>query len=165
MRKVIDTPNAPSSPLYSQAVKAGQHVYVSGLVGIDVSTGNLAGSTIQEQTRQALTNCQAVLQAAGATLADVVEVGVLLTNASDFAGMNDEYATWFPAEPADSLRRQARCRDPRSPRFDPHDRVRRLADGVRVRGRSSGRQGPREPVAARKSSSTVSRLERRVVRS
>ena len=99
MRKVIDTPDAPSSPLYSQAVKAGQHVYVSGLVGIDVSTGNLAGSTIQEQTRQALTNCQAILQAAGATLADVVEVGVLLTNSTDFAGMNDEYATWFPAEP------------------------------------------------------------------
>ncbi len=98
MRKVINTPNAPSSPLYSQAVKAGQHVYVSGLVGIDVSTGNLAGSTIQEQTRQALTNCQAVLQAAGATLADVVEVGVLLTNPTDFAGMNDEYGTWFPAE-------------------------------------------------------------------
>jgi 2-iminobutanoate/2-iminopropanoate deaminase len=99
MRKVIDTPNVPSSPLYSQAVKAGQHVYVSGLVGIDVSTGNLAGSTIQEQTREALTNCQAVLRAAGATLADVVEVGVLLTNPKDFAGMNDEYATWFPAEP------------------------------------------------------------------
>jgi reactive intermediate/imine deaminase len=99
MRKVIDTPNAPSSPLYSEAVKAGQHVYVSGLVGIDASTGNLAGSTIQEQTRQALTNCRAVLQAAGATLADVVEVGVLLTNPTDFAGMNDEYATWFPAEP------------------------------------------------------------------
>ncbi len=69
------------------------------LVGIDVTTGNLAGSTIQEQTRQALTNCQAVLRAAGATLDDVVEVGVLLTNPTDFAGMNDEYATWFPAEP------------------------------------------------------------------
>ena len=63
------------------------------------STGALAGSTIQEQTRQALTNCRAVLQAAGATLDDVVEVGVLLTNPADFAGMNDEYATWFPAAP------------------------------------------------------------------
>jgi 2-iminobutanoate/2-iminopropanoate deaminase len=99
MREVISTPSAPSSPLYSQGVKAGGHIHVSGLVGIDVSTGNLAGSTIQEQTRQALRNCQAVLQAAGATLQDVVEVGVLLTNPTDFAGMNDEYATWFPAEP------------------------------------------------------------------
>jgi 2-iminobutanoate/2-iminopropanoate deaminase len=99
MREVITTPNAPSSPLFSQGVKAGDHIYVSGLVGIDVTTGNLAGTTIQEQTRQAVTNCQAVLQAAGATLADVVEVGVLLTNPTDFAGMNDEYAAWFPAEP------------------------------------------------------------------
>jgi len=99
MREIITTPNAPSSPLYSQGVKAGNYVYISGLVGIDMDTGSLAGPTIQEQTRQALTNCQAVLQAAGATLDDVVEIGVLLTRPTDFAGMNDEYATWFPAEP------------------------------------------------------------------
>ena len=99
MREVINTANAPGSPLYSQAVKAGQHVYLSGLVGIDASTGNLAGSTIQEQTRQAFNNCEAVLRAAGATLDNVVEVGVLLTNPADFAGMNEEYAPWFPAEP------------------------------------------------------------------
>lgn len=99
MREVIKAAQAPGSPLYSQAVKAGQHVYVSGLVGIDVSTGNLVGSTIQEQTRQALTNCEAVLHAAGATLKDIVEVGVLLTHPTDFAGMNEEYATWFPSEP------------------------------------------------------------------
>jgi 2-iminobutanoate/2-iminopropanoate deaminase len=99
MRDVISTPNAPSSPLYSQAVKAGDHVYVSGLVGIDVNTGNLAGATIQEQTRQALTNCQAVLDAAGATFEDVVEVGVLLSNPTDFKDMNDEYTSWFPVDP------------------------------------------------------------------
>ena len=99
VREVISTPNAPSSTMYSQGVKVGGYVHVSGLVGIDVSTGNLAGSTIQEQTRQALTNCQAVLHAGGATMDDVVEVGVLLTNPADFAGMNDEYATWFQAEP------------------------------------------------------------------
>jgi len=99
VREIISTPDAPSSPLFSQGVKVGGHVYVSGLVGIDVTTGTLAGSTIQEQTRQALANCQSVLRAAGATLDDVVEVGVLLTNPMDFAGMNDEYATWFPVEP------------------------------------------------------------------
>ena len=99
MREVISSADAPSSPLYSQAVKAGEHVYISGMVGIDVSTGNLAGSTIQEQTRQALTNCRTVLRAAGGTMDDVVDVGVLLTNPADFAGMNDEYATWFPVEP------------------------------------------------------------------
>jgi 2-iminobutanoate/2-iminopropanoate deaminase len=95
----VITPDAPGSPLYSQAVKAGQHIYVSGLVGIDVSTGNLVGSTIQEQTRQALTNCETILRAAGATMDDVVEVGVLLTNPTDFAGMNEEYARWFSVEP------------------------------------------------------------------
>jgi len=80
-------------------VKAGQHVYVSGLVGIDATTGKLAGATIREQTRQALTNCEAVLRTAGATLGDVVEVGVLLANPADFAGMNEEYAAWFSTEP------------------------------------------------------------------
>ncbi len=99
MRDIIHTPRAPSSPLYSQAVKAGQHIYVSGLIGIDVNTGILAGLTIQEQTRQALINCQAILDASGATMNDVVEVGILLTDPTDFAGMNEEYATWFPADP------------------------------------------------------------------
>jgi len=69
------------------------------MVGVDVRTGNLAGRAIQEQTRQALTNCRAVLDAAGAALEDVVEVGVLLADPADFAGMNDEYAAWFLAEP------------------------------------------------------------------
>jgi 2-iminobutanoate/2-iminopropanoate deaminase len=99
VREVITTPGAPSSPLYSQAVKAGGHVYVSGMVGIDASAGNLAGPTIQEQTRQALANCKAVLAEAGATMDDVVEVGVLLTDPTDFVGMNEEYTTWFPADP------------------------------------------------------------------
>ena len=99
MREIISTPNAPSSPLYSQGVKAGQYIYVSGMVGIDATTGKLAGGTIQEQTRQALANCQSILRAAQATMDDVVEVGVLLTNSTDFAGMNDEYASWFAADP------------------------------------------------------------------
>jgi 2-iminobutanoate/2-iminopropanoate deaminase len=99
MRQTITTADAPNSPLYSQAVRAGDHVYISGLVGVDVATGALAGPTIKEQTRQALTNCEAVLRAAGATLDDVVEVGVLLANPGDFEGMNEEYATTFPTTP------------------------------------------------------------------
>jgi reactive intermediate/imine deaminase len=99
MRKIVSTPDAPSSQLYSQAVKAGPFVFTSGLVGADPATGELAGPTIQEQVRQSLTNCQAVLASAGASLDDVVEVGVLLTNPADFAGLNEEYATWFPAKP------------------------------------------------------------------
>lgn len=99
MREVFATPDAPSSPLYSQAVKAGALVYVSGMAAIDTTSGALAGETIKEQTRQSLANCEAVLRAAGATLDDVVEVGVLLTNPADFAEMNEEYATWFPTAP------------------------------------------------------------------
>jgi len=99
MREIISTAEAPSSPLYSQAVKAGGLVYVSGLVGLDVTNGGLAGPTIQEQTRQALANCKAVLRAASAAWENIIEVGVLLNNPADFAGMNEEYATWFPSRP------------------------------------------------------------------
>ena len=98
-REVFATADAPSSPLFSQAVKAGPFVFVSGTVGIDPSTGSLAGETIQEQTRQALTNCQAILQAGGAILDDVVDVGILLTHPADFAGLNEEWARWFPSDP------------------------------------------------------------------
>jgi reactive intermediate/imine deaminase len=98
-RQIITTANAPSSPLYSQAVKAGPYVLVSGTAGIDPAAGGLAGDTIQAQTRQALANCLAILQASGASLDDVIEVGILLTNPADFAGLNEEYARWFPSGP------------------------------------------------------------------
>src|SRR5580692_9248475 len=98
-RQIITSANAPSSPLYSQGVKAGPNVIVSGIVGIDPATGDLAADTIQDQTRQALTNCEAILQAGGASLNDVIEVGVLLARPADFAGLNEEYARWFSSEP------------------------------------------------------------------
>ncbi len=98
-RHIITTPHAPNSPLYSQGVKAGPYVFVSGTTGIDPNTGSPAGPTIQDQTRQAIANCEAILQAGGATLDDVVEVGVLLSNPADFAGMNEEYGRWFPTDP------------------------------------------------------------------
>src|SRR5690606_25515604 len=98
-RQIITTPDAPSSPLYSQGVKVGPHIVVSGTVGVDPSTGRLAGDTIQDQTRQALANCRAVLRAGGADLGDVVEVGILLSNPGDFDGLNEEYARCFPSEP------------------------------------------------------------------
>ena len=98
-RQIITTAHAPSSPLYSQGVRAGPNVFVSGLVGFDPSMNSLAGPTIQEQTRQALKNCRAILRAGGATFDDVVEVGVLLTHSSDFDGLNEEYARWFTTEP------------------------------------------------------------------
>src|ERR1700691_5599434 len=98
-REIITAANAPSSPLYSQGVRAGPHVLISGIVGIDPATGILAGDTVQGQTRQALANCVAILHAGGAALDDVTEVGVLLTNPADFSALNEEYARWFPHDP------------------------------------------------------------------
>lgn len=63
-RQIITTPNAPSSPLYSQGVKAGSQALVSGTTGVDPSTGGLAGDAIQQQVRQALANCEAILRRA-----------------------------------------------------------------------------------------------------
>lgn len=98
-RQIISTPNAPRSPLFSQGVRAGSQIFVSGTTGTDLGTGRLAGDTIQAQTRQALANCEAVLRAGGGSLDDVVEVGVLLTDPRDFDGMNEECARWFPDDP------------------------------------------------------------------
>ena len=98
-REIIRTLDAPSSTLFSQAVKAGSTVYLSGIVGIDAKTSQLAGSTIQDQTRQALINCENILRAAGAKLENVVDVYVLLAKPSDFAGLNEEYAKFFPNNP------------------------------------------------------------------
>jgi 2-iminobutanoate/2-iminopropanoate deaminase len=97
-RQIIRTTDAPTSPLYSQAVKVGGTIHVSGTVGIDVKTNKLAGTTIQEQTHQAIVNCRSILAAAGATLDDVVSVLVLLANPADFAGMNEEYAKFFASD-------------------------------------------------------------------
>jgi 2-iminobutanoate/2-iminopropanoate deaminase len=77
----------------------GSTVYLSGIVGIDPKTKQLAGATIQEQTRQALINCENILRAADAKLDNVVEVHVLLARPSDFDGLNEEYAKFFPTDP------------------------------------------------------------------
>ena len=98
-RQVIHTTEAPSSALFSQAIKAGSTIYVSGIASIDPTTKKLVGTTIQEQTHQALSNCEAILRAAGSSLADVVDVLVLLTHPADFAGLNEAYARFFPKDP------------------------------------------------------------------
>ena len=98
-KQIISTERAPTSPIYSQGVRAGSAVYVSGMTGIDVATKALAGPTIQEQTLQALRNCMAIVEAGGGTKADIVHVTVLLSNPADFLGMNEAYATVFTTEP------------------------------------------------------------------
>ena len=98
-RQIIRTPEAPTSALFSQAIKVGSTIYVSGIAGIDPRTNTLAGTTIQDQTRQALVNCESILRAAGAKLENVVDVHVLLARPTDFAGLNEEYAKFFPTDP------------------------------------------------------------------
>jgi 2-iminobutanoate/2-iminopropanoate deaminase len=98
-RQVIRTADAPTSQLYSQAVKVGPTIYVTGVPGLDPQTNKIAGPTIQEQTRRALINCENILRAAGAKLDDVVEVQVLLARPADFAGLNEEYARFFAKDP------------------------------------------------------------------
>jgi 2-iminobutanoate/2-iminopropanoate deaminase len=98
-RQIIRTPAAPQSALFSQAIKVGPTVYVSGTTGINPDTNQVAGLTIQEQTRQALLNCENILRAAGAKLENVVEVQVLLARPNDFVGLNEECAKFFPTDP------------------------------------------------------------------
>ena len=98
-KQIITTGAAPRSPLFSQGVRVGSTIYVSGMAGIDPATSKMAGATIQDQTRQALHNCKAIVEAGGGTLTDVVQVIVLLADPVDFAAMNEEYAKVFGVEP------------------------------------------------------------------
>lgn len=98
-REIIHTDGAPSSPLYAQGVRAGETIWLSGMVGIDAATAQLAGPSVGEQTRQAVANCATVLAAGGASLDDVVEVGILLAEPDDFTAMNQAWAELFPVDP------------------------------------------------------------------
>lgn len=98
-KEIIHTTDAPVNPLYSQGIRLGSTIYVTGMAGIDPRTKLPAGPTIQDQTRQSLINCEAVLRAAGATRANVVEVQVLLAKPEDFAGLNEAYAGFFGVDP------------------------------------------------------------------
>ena len=104
MARIVETSGAPrgnaSGPFpFSQAVVAGGLVFVSGQGPFDQETGAIVGSTIQEQTRQAMRNVEAILMAGGSSLERVVNVQFLLTNPEDFAGFNEEWARWFPNDP------------------------------------------------------------------
>ena len=99
-RDIVFTPDAaPPPPTYSQAVKAAGLVFVSGTAPADPATGALIGDTIQEQTRQSLTNVAAILEAAGSSLDRMVSATVVLADEDDFAGMNEEWVRWFPSDP------------------------------------------------------------------
>ena len=94
----IHTDNAPAAiGPYSQAIQAGNTIYVSGQLPIVPATGAFAGDDIAAQTRQSLTNMKSILNAAGADMCDVVKTTVLLADIADFAAMNAVYAEFFTA--------------------------------------------------------------------
>ena len=84
---------------YSQAIRAGQFLFLSGQTPIDPATGNLVDGDIAAQTTRALQNLGEVLKAAGASFADVTKTTVFLADMNDFAAMNAVYASFFPAPP------------------------------------------------------------------
>jgi 2-iminobutanoate/2-iminopropanoate deaminase len=95
-RDIVETDAAPISPFYSQAVRAAGLLFLSGQVGQDPITGKLAGPTVREQTRQCLKNVQAILEAAGSSIENIVTATFILRNPEDFAEMNEEWKAWFP---------------------------------------------------------------------
>ena len=96
MNTPIYTPNAPAAiGPSSQAVQAGNMLFVSGQIPVDPATGAFAGDDIVTQTKQSLTNVKNILEAAGYSLNDVVKTTVLLADIADFAAMNAVYAEFF----------------------------------------------------------------------
>ena len=100
----ISTPSAPAAlGPYSQAIRAGQFLFVSGQIPIDPVTGNLVSGTIADQARRALQNVGEILKAGGASFGQVVRTTVYLADLGDFSGMNEAYAAFFAApQPARS---------------------------------------------------------------
>ena len=99
-RNVIHTESAPKAiGPYSQAIRIGDFVYTAGQVSIVPATGDLIAGDIEAQTRQALNNLKAVLEAAGSGLDKVVKTTVFMTDLGDFTRMNGVYAEFFPSQP------------------------------------------------------------------
>ena len=96
MKSAVSSPDAPKAiGPYSQAVRAGQLLFLSGQVPIDPATGQLIEGDIAAQTRRVFDNLAAVLKAGGRSFADVVRTTVFLADMNDFAAMNDVYGQYF----------------------------------------------------------------------
>ncbi|WP_443971177.1 RidA family protein [Sphingobium sp. CR28] len=99
MAQIIATPNAPKAPpCYSQAVKAGGLIFVSGTAPIDPETGQFV-TGVEAQVAQSLRNISAILEAAGSSLHKAVSATLILANEDDFAAANEEWMRWFPENP------------------------------------------------------------------
>ena len=98
MNQPVQTTLAPAAiGPYSQAIQAGDTVYVSGQLPIDPATGQFAEGDIRDLTRQSLLNVQHILESVGLSMAHVVKTTVFLADMNDFAGMNEVYADFFAA--------------------------------------------------------------------
>lgn len=99
MKSVVFSADAPAAiGPYSQAVKAGNVLYLSGQIGMNPATGELVSDDVREQTARALQNMKAVLAAAGATAENVVKTTVFLTDMADFQAVNSVYAETFSSD-------------------------------------------------------------------
>ena len=101
MKKEVITTDKAALPVgpYSQAIKVGDLIFVAGEKGIDPRTGTVVDGGIATETRQTLENVKAILEAAGATMDDVVRTVVYMTDLDSFAEMNAVYAEYFPSNP------------------------------------------------------------------
>ena len=99
-KQVVNTDQAPAAiGPYSQAVKVGEMVFVSGQIPIDPATGDIVQGDIKAQTRQVLTNLNAVLTAAGSSLEKTVKTTVYITNMDEFSQVNEVYSEFFTDQP------------------------------------------------------------------
>ncbi len=99
MKSVVFSADAPAAiGPYSQAIKAGNVLYLSGQIGMNPATGELVSDDVREQTARALQNMKAVLAAAGATAENVVKTTVFLTDMADFQAVNSVYAETFSSD-------------------------------------------------------------------
>jgi 2-iminobutanoate/2-iminopropanoate deaminase len=98
-KQVINNPNARPGGVLSPAVRVGDVVFLSGVMGTKAGGGGLVDGGIEEQTRQALENVKSALGLAGASMADVAKCTVFLTDAANFQGMNKVYREFFPTDP------------------------------------------------------------------
>jgi 2-iminobutanoate/2-iminopropanoate deaminase len=118
VRQAVTTPDAPAAiGPYSQAVRAGALLFVSGQIAIDPATGSMEGGEVAAQTHRVLRNLAAILEAAGTSLDRVVRTTVYLADMDDFAAMNEVYAGYF-ASPAPARATIQAARLPRDARVE-----------------------------------------------
>jgi len=118
VREAVSTPSAPPAiGPYSQAIRAGSLLFVSGQIPLDPATGKMVEGDLAAQTHRVFQNLGAILQAAGATFDDVVRTTVYLADMNDFPAMNEIYGTYF-SSPAPARATVQAARLPRDARVE-----------------------------------------------